>query len=81
MPFRDVAGVISPRLDIPVVSKTSEEAKDHFGWFARFVAADMPASSQQTRELLGWELKQSGLIQDIDRPSYFETATDEFAMA
>jgi len=81
VPFRDVAGVISRRLDISVVSKTSEEAKNHFGWFARFAAADMPASSQQTRELLGWEPKQPALIQDIDRPSYFENATDEFAMA
>jgi nucleoside-diphosphate-sugar epimerase len=81
VPFRDVAGVISRRLDISVVSKTSEEAKDHFGWFARFAAADMPTSSQQTRELLGWEPKQPRLIQDIDRPSYFENATDEFAMA
>ncbi len=73
VPFRDIAGVIGRRLNMPVVSKTTEEATNHFGWFAHFAAIDNPASSQRTRELLGWQPKQPGLIPDIDRPSYFET--------
>jgi nucleoside-diphosphate-sugar epimerase len=72
VPFRDIAGVIGRRLNVPVVSKTSEEADDHFGWFARFAAIDNPASSRRTRELLGWQPQQPGLIPDLDRPSYFE---------
>src|SRR5262249_22243267 len=56
--FREIAGVIGRRLNIPVVSKTSEEAASHFGWFAHFAAGDMPASSQRTREELSWEPKQ-----------------------
>jgi nucleoside-diphosphate-sugar epimerase len=72
VPFRDIAGVIGRRLDVPVVSKAPEEAADHFGWFARFAAIDSPASSHRTRERLGWQPQRPGLIPDIDRPSYFE---------
>lgn len=73
VPFRDIAGVIGRRLNVPVVAKSPEEAADHFGWFAHFAAIDSPASSQRTRELLGWQPKQPGLIPDLDRPRYFET--------
>jgi nucleoside-diphosphate-sugar epimerase len=72
VPFRDIAGVIGRRLNIPVVSKSAEEAAAHFGWFAQFAAIDSPASSQRTRDLLGWQPKQPGLIPDLDRPRYFE---------
>ncbi|MFP3246585.1 MAG: 3-beta hydroxysteroid dehydrogenase, partial [Paraburkholderia sp.] len=37
-----------------------------------FASIDNPTSSQRTRELLGWEPAQPGLIADIDRPRYFE---------
>jgi hypothetical protein len=30
-------------------------------------------SSQRTRELLGWQPNQPGLIPELDRPRYFET--------
>jgi nucleoside-diphosphate-sugar epimerase len=73
VPFREIAEVIGRRLGVPVVSKTPEEAANHFGWFAPFARIDNPTSSQQTRELLGWQPKQPGLIADIDRPQYFET--------
>lgn len=71
VPFRDIAGVIGRRLGVPVVGKSPEEAASHFGWFAHFAAIDNPSSSQRTRELLGWQPKQPGLISDLDRPSYF----------
>ncbi len=73
VPFRDIAGVIGRRQNVPVVSKTPEEAAGHFGWFAHFAALDNPASSQRTRELLGWRPRQPALIPDLDRPRYFET--------
>jgi hypothetical protein len=65
--------VIGRLLNVPVVNKTPKEANEHFGWFAHFVAADIPGSSQWTRERLGWQPKQPGLISDIDRPRYFES--------
>ena len=70
--FRDIAGVIGRRLNLPLVSKTFEEAASHFGWFAHFAALDNPASSQRTREQLGWAPTQPGLIADLDRARYFE---------
>jgi len=73
VPFRDIAGVIGRRLNVPVVSLTPEEATNHFGWFAHFAALDNLTSSQRTRELMGWQPKEPGLIPDIDRPRYFET--------
>ncbi len=70
--FRDIAGVIGRRLNVPVVSKNAEEAAKHFGWFAHFAAMDIKASSQQTRRQLGWQPEQSDLLLDLDRPRYFE---------
>lgn len=72
VPFREIAAVIGRRLNLPVVAKTAEEAGDHFGWFAHFAALDNPSSSQKTRELLGWQPRQPGLISDLDRQRYFE---------
>jgi nucleoside-diphosphate-sugar epimerase len=73
VPFREIAGVIGRRLNLPVVATSPEDAPNHFGWFAQFAALDCPASSQRTRELLGWQPTQPGLIPDLDRPRYFET--------
>jgi nucleoside-diphosphate-sugar epimerase len=52
MLFREIARVIGHRLQVPVVGKTSEEAADHFGWFAHFAELDAPASSKGTEEML-----------------------------
>lgn len=71
VPFREIAGVIGRRLNLPVVSKPAEEAADHFGWFAHFAGLDCPASSLQTRERLGWRPTGPSLIPDLDRASYF----------
>ncbi len=73
---REIAEVIGRRLNVPVVSKSREEAADHFGWIARFFGIDGPASSAQTRERLGWRPVQPGLIADLDAEHYFEHTED-----
>lgn len=71
VPFREIAEVIGRRLNVPVASKTPEEAQEHFGYFASFAAVDGPTSSDKTRRALGWSPAQPGLLADIDRPSYY----------
>jgi nucleoside-diphosphate-sugar epimerase len=71
VPFREIAEVIGRRLNVPVVSKSPEEATQHFGWLAHFVGIDCPASSAQTQKQVGWRPKQPGLIPDLDHERYF----------
>jgi nucleoside-diphosphate-sugar epimerase len=72
IPFRDIAGVIGRRLNLPVIARSREEAAEHFGWFSHFAAIDNKASSLQTRQQLDWQPKQPGLVADLDQPSYFD---------
>ncbi|HEY1883338.1 MAG TPA: SDR family oxidoreductase [Candidatus Cybelea sp.] len=74
VPFREIADVIGRHLNVPVVSKSAEEAVAHFGWFARFASLDIPASSARTQQLVEWHPEHSKLLEDLDRGHYFETA-------
>jgi nucleoside-diphosphate-sugar epimerase len=71
VPIRDVAKVIGRHLDLPVVAISPEGAAEHFAWLAGFLAADSPASSALTRELVGWQPMHPGLIDDLDQGHYF----------
>jgi nucleoside-diphosphate-sugar epimerase len=68
---RDMAEVIGRGLKMPVVSLSPEEAPAHFGWLAQFMGFDMPASSAQTQERLGWHPTGPGLIADLEQMKYF----------
>lgn len=68
--FRDIAEAIGRKLGLPAESRE----RDHFGWFAGFAGADMPASSARTREVLGWQPNGPGLLADIGRPDYYAGA-------
>jgi nucleoside-diphosphate-sugar epimerase len=74
VPLRAIAQVIGRHLDLPVVSIAPEDAGEHFGWLAGFLAADVPASSALTRERLGWQPTHPGLLDDLDQGHYFHTS-------
>jgi nucleoside-diphosphate-sugar epimerase len=71
VPIRDIAEVIGRHLNVPVVSVEPEQAGEHFRWLASFIGADAPASSTLTRELLGWQPTQPGLLDDLGKGHYF----------
>lgn len=71
IPFKEIANVIGRRLNVPVVSQSQEEANAYFTWFSYFAAMNCPSSSAFTREYLGWEPIQPGLLEDIDQEAYF----------
>lgn len=72
--IRDIAEVIGKHLEIPVVSIAPEQAGAHFGWMAPLLQIDQPASSALTREWMGWEPAQPGLLADLDLGHYFKPA-------
>lgn len=71
VPFRDIASVISRRLNVPLVGIPREEADAHFGFLGALAALDIPRSSVATQELLGWNPIQPALITDLDQSHYF----------
>jgi len=79
--FRDIAKVIGKRLNIPVVSKSIEEAANHFGWFTHFAAIDNPTSSTRTQQQLGWRPKHPALILDLDNEHYFVNTASKYDSA
>jgi nucleoside-diphosphate-sugar epimerase len=79
VPIREIAEVIGRHLEVPVVSISPEEAAAHFAWLGGFLAIDSPASSALTRELLGWQPDNPGLIEDLDKGHYFQRMTSRAA--
>ncbi|MFE1445424.1 SDR family oxidoreductase [Streptomyces olivaceoviridis] len=69
--LRDIAEVIGRHLEVPVASVAPEAAAEHFGWLSGPLGFDTVASSALTRELLGWEPVQPGLLADLDKGHYF----------
>jgi hypothetical protein len=77
---REIAEVIGRQLHVPVVSKSPEEAANHFAWMAMFFGMDGPASSALTRQWLGWQPTQPGLIAELEQPTYFESGHSKYAV-
>jgi len=74
VPIREVAEVIGRHLSVPVVSIAPDDAGEHFTWLSGFLGLDAPASSALTRELLGWQPTNPGLIEDLEQGHYFRQA-------
>jgi nucleoside-diphosphate-sugar epimerase len=71
VPIRAVAEVIGRHLGLALASVAPGDAAAHFGWLGAFLALDSPASSELTRELMGWQPAQPGLLDDLDKGHYF----------
>lgn len=69
--FRAIAEAIGQGLNLPVVSKSPEEAAAHFGAFAGFTQLNAPASSKLTQQRLGWQPTQPTLLADLAQGHYF----------
>lgn len=67
IPVRKLAEVISISLNLPLISISADKAAEHFGWMARFIAFDSPATNYTTQEILGWKPKRIGLIADMEQ--------------
>jgi nucleoside-diphosphate-sugar epimerase len=71
VPLREIAEAIGRGLKLPVVSKTPEQAAEHFGFLGFFVGGDMPASSAQTQQRLGWHPTGPGMTADLEQMRFF----------
>jgi nucleoside-diphosphate-sugar epimerase len=71
VPIRAIAEIIGRHLKLPVASIAPADAGVHFGWMAGFLGLDSPASNAGTRELLGWQPAEPGLLADLDDGHYF----------
>ena len=69
--FRQIAEVIGRQFQLPVVSLSQERASAHFGMMSMFIGGNGPASSERTRQRLGWVPQEPGLLADISQPEYF----------
>ncbi|KAG9228607.1 nucleoside-diphosphate-sugar epimerase [Amylocarpus encephaloides] len=72
--IKQIAEIIGRKLNVPVESKTPEEAGKHFGFLAWPLEMNNPTSSLKTQESLGWKPVQVGLIEDLENGGwYFST--------
>ena len=73
IPFREIAEAIGSRLGLPTVSIPADElmVPGYFGFLAKPVTQNWPASNLVTRRALGWEPVQPGLLADLDNGHYF----------
>jgi nucleoside-diphosphate-sugar epimerase len=73
VPFRQIAEAIGSRLGLPALSVPTDVLMlpGYFGFLANLVTLDVPASSLITRQTLGWEPAQPGLLADLDNGHYF----------
>ena len=73
LPFRRIAEAIANHLGVPAVSIPMDELMlpGYFGFLTAAVTLDLPASSLITRQTLGWEPAEPGLLDDLDNGHYF----------
>lgn len=73
IPFREIAKAIGSHLSVPAVSIPADVLMlpGYFGFLANLVTLDLPASNLITRQTLGWQPAEPGLLEDMDNGHYF----------
>ena len=66
VPFREIASLISSKLNVPLIGIPAAKAGKHFGITGNFVGLDNPASSEWTRDALNWRPERPRLLADMD---------------
>ncbi|WP_202880449.1 hypothetical protein [Sinorhizobium meliloti] len=71
--FREIAEALGSRMGVPAVPVPADVLMlpAFFGFLANLVTLDLPASNAITRQTLGWDPVQPGLIEDLDNGHYF----------
>ena len=69
--FRDIAMTIGKGLNVPIISKSKEEAAVHFGSF-NYAGLDCQVASAKTCEATGWKPTHPGLFEDLLAGGYFD---------
>ena len=70
IPSRQIAEAIGHALGLPVTSVDPDDVQDHFGWIGGFFAMSLTATSDRTRELLGWTPTGPTLSEDLAAGAY-----------
>jgi nucleoside-diphosphate-sugar epimerase len=70
VPVREIAEALALRLGVPARSAPAEQIADEIPFIGRFLAADIPATSNITRDLLGWQPTGPTLLEDIAAGHY-----------
>lgn len=68
---REIAEIISEKLNIPAVSVKSEEAENHFALFTHFARFNVLASGDATQQALEWYPVHPTLREDLEGTVYF----------
>jgi nucleoside-diphosphate-sugar epimerase len=70
VPVREIAEALALRLGVPARSAPAEQIADEIPFIGQFLAADIPATSNITRDLLGWQPTGPTLLEDIAAGHY-----------
>ncbi|WVQ72111.1 hypothetical protein IAR50_001656 [Cryptococcus sp. DSM 104548] len=73
VPFKSIAETVAARLGIPTKSITEEEGGEKYTWLVMFLKGDVQASSELTREWLGWVPKGKGTVEDLNGTGWYFT--------
>ncbi|AAW44469.1 hypothetical protein CNG00630 [Cryptococcus deneoformans JEC21] len=73
IPFKQIAEIIGKKLGVETKSVADEKVGEYYSWLGMFVKMDFIGSSKLTREWLGWEPKEQGLLADLESSqTYFK---------